>query len=189
MKLRSNSTTFAAACLMLVPLGAVGDGVPAPRAARHAAPPLHVAPLTTAARKPNDAGVTIQYSVSGVAQIGRPVSISLQFDGVTDPDGATVRLSTDAGLTLATAASLALPAGQRTSATATVTSDREGLAYLNIFVTQNGALSVVAIPVQTGAAVPVLKGAGEMKSGSGGEKIISSPAKEPKEPKEPKELK
>ncbi|MDQ7998229.1 MAG: hypothetical protein AAGC76_20495 [Luteibacter sp.] len=177
MKLRSTSTATAA-CLMLVSLGACADGAPVPRAAARHMAPVNAATLTTAARKPNDAGVTIQYSVSGVAQIGRPVSVNLQFDGVTDPAGATVRLSADAGLTLSTAA-LALPAGQRTSATVTVTSDREGLAYLNVFVTQHGAMSIVAIPVQTGSSAPALKGAGELKSSSEGEKIISSPAKEP----------
>ncbi|SFQ74803.1 hypothetical protein SAMN05216567_1373 [Variovorax sp. OK605] len=190
MKLRSSSSSAIAAVawLMLAASPAFADGVPAPRAGKHAAP-SHAAPLTVAARKPNDSGVTIQYSVAGVAQIGRPVSITLQFDGVTDPAGATVRLSTDAGLTLATAGTLALPAGQRTSMTATVTSDREGLAYLNVFVTQNGAMSIVAIPVQTGSAAPSMKGAGEVKSSSEGEKIISSPAKEPREPREPRELK
>jgi len=41
-------------------------------------------------------------------------------------------------------------------------------------------MSIVAIPIQTGAAAPAMKAAGEMKSSAEGEKIISMPAKEPK---------
>jgi hypothetical protein len=152
---------------------ACAGGAPAGRAA-----------MATAAHKPNDSGVGIQHSVPGVAQIGQPVSIVLQFDGITDPAGAKVRFTTDGGLTLTTTGSLTLPAGQSTSVTATVASDRDGVAYLNVFVTQNGALSSAAIPVQTGPGTPAMKGAGEVKSSAEGDKIISSPAKEP--PRAPK---
>jgi uncharacterized membrane protein len=113
----------------------------------------------------------------------------LQFDGVTDPDGATVRFSTDAGLTLSGSRHPGAADGKRTTATVTVASEREGLAYLNVFITQNGAMSAISIPIQTGATAPSMKGAGEVKSSSEGEKIISSPAKEPREPRELKELK
>ena len=181
MNLRSSSMIVAAAWLTLAVAPAFADGVPAPRVGKHVASASH-APMTVAVRKANDSGVAIQYRVEGVAQAGRPVSVYLQFDGVTDPAGATVQLTTDAGLALATSSRLVLPAGQRTSATATVTSSREGLAYLNVFVTQNGAMSIVAIPVQTGSGTPATKSTGDMKSSADGEKIISLPAKEPKEP-------
>lgn len=184
MNLRSSSMIVAAAWLTLAVAPALAACVPAPRVGKHVASASH-APMTVAVRKANDSGVAIQYRVEGVAQAGRPVSVFLQFDGVTDPAGATVQLTTDAGLTLATNSRLVLPAGQRTSATATVTSSREGLAYLNVFVTQNGAMSIVAIPVQTGSGTPATKSTGDMKSSADGEKIISLPAKEPKEPKEP----
>lgn len=182
MNLRSSSIIAASAWLTLAVLSmpAWADGVPAPRGGKQAASTAH-APMTAAVRKSNDSGVAIQYRVDGVAQPGRPVSVFLQFDGVTDPAGATVRLTIDAGLVLSTSSSLALPVGQRTSATATVTSSREGLAYLNVFVTQNGAMSIVAIPVQTGSSMPATKSAGDVKSSADGEKIISLPAKEPKE--------
>lgn len=186
MNFRSSPMIAASAWLTLAvaSASALADGVPAPRVGRHAASASH-APMTVAVRKSNDSGVAIQYRVDGAGQAGRPVSVFLQFDGVTDPAGATVRLTTDADLTLSTSSSLVLPAGQRTSATATVTSTREGLAYLNVFVTQNGAMSIVAIPVQTGSSAPATKPAGDMKSSADGEKIISVPAKEPKAPKEP----
>lgn len=177
MKLHSRSLFAAMAWLAFVGIaGSAGaDGVPAARGDRHPS-------LTVAARKPNDSGVAIQYRVEGTGQAGRPVSVFLQFDGVTDPAGATVRLTTDAGLTLATKNSLALPAGQRTTATATVTSSGDGLAYLNVFVTQNGAMSIVAIPIQTGSGVPATKPAGDMKPSADGEKVISMPAQAPKAP-------
>lgn len=180
MNLRSSSMIAATACLALVAASACADSASTPRTVKSIASSSRVAPMTVAARKPNDSGVAIQYKVEGVAKIGRPVSVVLQFDGVSDPAGATARLTADAGLTLTTSSSLALPAGQSTTATATVTSDREGLAYLNVFVTQNGAMSIVAIPIQTGSVAPAMKAAGEMKSSAEGEKIISMPAKEPK---------
>ncbi|WP_418118219.1 hypothetical protein [Variovorax sp. 350MFTsu5.1] len=181
MNLRSSPMiATAAALLALAAASACADGAPGQRAASQAAASRNAAPMTAAARKPNDSGVAIQYRVEGEAQVGRSVAVVLQFDGVSDPAGATARLTTDAGLSLATSSSLALPAGQSTTATARVTVDREGLAYLNVFVTQNGAMSIVAIPIQTGAAAPAMKAAGEMKSSAEGEKIISMPAKEPK---------
>lgn len=183
MNLRSSSMIAASAWLTLAVVATPvwADGVPAPRVSKQAASTSH-APMTAAVRKSNDSGVAIQYRVDGVGQVGRPVSVFLQFDGVTDPAGATARLTTDAGLTLSTSSSLLLPVGQRLNATATVTSSREGLAYLNVFVTQNGAMSIVAIPVQTGSSTPTTKPAGDMKSSADGEKIISLPAKELKEP-------
>ncbi|HEX7908295.1 MAG TPA: hypothetical protein VF534_09435 [Paraburkholderia sp.] len=181
MNLRSSSMIAATACLALVAASACADGAPTPRTAKSTASSSHAAPMTAAARKPNDSGVAIQYRVEGAAaKVGRPISVVLQFDGVSDPAGATARLTTDAGLTLTTSSNLTLPAGQSTTATVTVTSDREGLAYLNVFVTQNGAMSIVAIPIQTGSVAPAMKAAGEMKSSAEGEKIISMPAKEPK---------
>ncbi|MET3178620.1 UNVERIFIED_ORG: hypothetical protein ABIC43_001774 [Variovorax guangxiensis] len=179
MNLRSSSM-IAAACLALVAASACADSTSTPRTAKGAASSSQAAPMTAAARKPNDSGVSIQYRVEGTARVGRAISVVLQFDGVSDPAGATARLTTDAGLTLTTSSTLALPAGQSTTATSTVTSDREGLAYLNVFVTQNGAMSIVAIPVQTGSSAPTMKAAGELKSSPEGEKIISMPAKEPK---------
>ncbi|WP_432728139.1 hypothetical protein [Variovorax sp. W6] len=180
MNLRSSSMIAATACLALVAASACADNASTPRTAKGTASSSHAAPMTAAARKPNDSGVAIQYRVEGAAKVGRSISVVLQFDGVSDAAGATARLTVDAGLTLTTSSNLTLPAGQSTTATATVTSDREGLAYLNVFVTQNGAMSIVAIPIQTGSSAPAMKAAGEMKSSAEGEKIISMPAKEPK---------
>lgn len=183
MNLHSRSIIATAAWLASAGMAAsaCADGVSASHPAHHSTSPRS-APLTVAARKPNDSGVAIQFRVEGTAQPGRPISVFLQFDGVTNPAGATVRLTTDVGLTLITDKSLALPAGRRTTATAAVTSSGDGLAYLNVFVTQNGAMSIVAIPIQTGSAAPAMKPAGEMHPSADGEKVISMPAQEPKTP-------
>ena len=165
------------ACLALVALSApaTADGVPG---VRHGKSTVHrEAPMTTAARKPNDSGVTLQFRLDAVPQLGRGTPVVLQFGGVTDPDGATVRFSADAGLTISGSDTLALPVARRTSATVTVVSEREGLAYLNVFITQKGATSAVSIPIQTGAAAPALKSSGELKSTPDGENIITMPAK------------
>ena len=120
MNLRSRSTIAAVtASLALAAASACADGVPAQRAAKQAsASSRNAAPMTAAARKPNDSGVAIQYRVEGAPRVGQPVSVVLQFDGVSDPAGATVRLTTDAGLSLSTSSSLTLPAGQSTTVTA-----------------------------------------------------------------------
>jgi len=177
MNIRSNSM-MAMAWIALAGLSApaLADGTPTPRAVRH---PAHhrAAAMTKAPQKAGGSGVALQYRVDATPQIGRATPVVLQFDGVTEPQGATVRLSADAGLTLQSSDTLALPAGRRTTATVTVVSERDGLAYLNVFITQSGAMSAVSIPVQTGTAAPVLKSIGELKSAPDGEKIITMPAK------------
>lgn len=174
MNIRTHST-MALAWLALAAMSApaLADGMPGSRGARQSA----AQPVVTASRKSNDSGVTLQYQFSGNPQVGKPTAIALQFDGVTSPDGATVRLSPDAGLTLSGSNTLTLSPGARTSATVTVVSDREGLAYLNVFIAQGTARSAISIPVQTGSDVPSMKPTGEVKAMPGGEKIISLPAK------------
>jgi hypothetical protein len=163
---------FAAAALSLP---AMADGVPG---ARHAKSKSHrEAPMTTAARKPNDSGVTLQYRLDAVPQVGHGTPIVLQFSGVTEQDGATVRFSAGAGLTISGSDTLTVPAGKQSSATVTVVSEGEGRAYLNVFITQGGAMSAIAIPVQTGASAPALKSSGELKTTPEGENIIMMPAK------------
>jgi hypothetical protein len=176
MNIRSGSMISVAwLALAMLPAPALADGVPG---ARHAKSTSHRgAPMTTVARKPNDSGVTLQFRLDATPQVGRGTPVVLQFGGVTDPEGATVRLSADDGLTLSGSDSLTLPTGKRTSATVTVVSEREGLAYLNVFITQKGAVSAVSIPIQTGTAAPVMKSSGELKSTPDGENIITMPAK------------
>jgi len=174
MNIRTHST-MALAWLALATVSAptLADGMPGSRGAKQSA----AQPMATASRKSNDSGVTLQYQFSGNPQVGKPTVITLRFDGVTNPDGATVRLSPDTGLTLSGSNTLTLPSGASTSTTVTVVSDREGLAYLNVFIAQGNARSAISIPVQTGSDAPAMKPTGEVKAMPGGEKIISLPAR------------
>ena len=179
MNIRSNSM-MALACLALATLSApaTADGEPGSRSARHAASQQRqAAPMATAPQKPGGAGVKLEYRLDATPQLGQATPVVLQFDGVTDADGATVRLSADKGLTLQGSNAIALPAGKRTTATVVVVSEAEGLAYLNVFINQGGGSSAVSVPIQTGAATPNLKSSGEMKSTPSGDSIITMPVK------------
>ena len=180
MNIRPNAM-MAIACLALVALPgpAAADGDPTARSAkpRHPGTQHRTAPMTTAPQKPGSSGVKLQYRVDAVPRVGQATPIVLQFDDVTDAEGATVRLSADRGLALQGDSTLTLPAGKRTTATVTVVSESEGLAYLNVFITQGGASSAVSVPVQTGTGAPALKSSGERKPQADGDSIITMPVK------------
>ncbi|KQU82261.1 hypothetical protein ASC78_16805 [Variovorax sp. Root318D1] len=180
MNIRSRSL-MGIACLALATLSAsaAADGDPEGRSAKpsHSAAQHRNAPMTTAAQKPGSSGVKLRYRLDAVPQVGRATPIVLEFDRVTESDGATVRLSADRGLTLQGNTTLTLPKGKRTTATVVVVSDGEGLAYLNVFITQGGASSAISVPVQTGTAAPALKSTGEIKPTPGGDSIITMPVK------------
>jgi len=178
MNIRLNSM-MALACLALATLSApaAADGEPGSRSARHPAAQRQAAPMTIAPQKPGGAGVKLEYRLDATPQPGQATPVVLQFDGVTEAEGATVRLSADKGLTLQGSSTLALPAGKRTTATVVVVSEAEGLAYLNVFINQGGGSSVVSVPIQTGTAAPTLKSSGEMKSTPGGDSLITMPVK------------
>ena len=173
MNIRSHST-MAIACFALAALPALAAaGAPPVKADQ----PPRPAAMTTAVQKPGGAGVEIRYRLDATPQLNQATPVVLEFDRVTDAEGATVRLRPDAGLSLQGNATLTLPPGQRTSATVLVVSEREGLAYLNVFVRQGGASSAISVPIQTGAAAPVLKSTGELKSLPDGDRIITVPVK------------
>jgi len=164
----------------MFPVSALADGMPSTHAATKRSTSTHktsAAPWVTAARKPNDSGVKLQYRLAGTPQAGKPTVVVLQFDGVSDPAGASVTLTVDAGLTLSSSASLSVPQGQRSDASVTVISQGDGLAYLNVFITQGGRTSAISIPIQTGAAAPAMKANGDIKPLPDGDNIISQPAK------------
>ncbi|RIX75541.1 hypothetical protein [Acidovorax cavernicola] len=166
--------------LSALPVPALADGMPqAHTTAKLSSSASKGAASTwaTASRKPNDSGVKLQYRLDGTPQAGKPTVVVLQFDGVSDPAGASVTLSVDAGLTLSGSASFSLSPGQRSDASVTVVSRGDGLAYLNVFIKQGGRTSAISIPIQTGTAAPAMKAGGEVKSLPDGENIISQPAK------------
>ena len=53
----------------------------------------------------------------------------------------------------------------------------QGIGYLHVFTTQNGATSATTIPVQVGKAPTSLPAAGELKQDAAGEKIRSMQVK------------
>jgi len=133
--------------------------------------------MTRAVKKPNGSGVDVQYSVDDSVKIGQAATVVIQFGGISDPAGGSARFTADAGLTLAGADELRLPAGQSTTVTVRATPDSEGVAYINVFTTQNGLTSATSIPVRVGTAAPKLRSAGEVQKQSSGDAVISMPAR------------
>jgi hypothetical protein len=175
MNIRLNPS-LAISCLMLaaaLPATVLAGGEPSPPNARH----MHAKPAHNAGQKPGSSGVVVRFELGAAPQPGQPTPVILQFDGVTAPEGATVRLSPDKGLHLQGAAMLTLPQGRPSTATVLVVSEREGLAYLNLFVSQGAATSAISIPIQTGSSISRLKSTGELKSTPDGERIITLPVK------------
>jgi hypothetical protein len=164
------------ALAMLVPACASADGVAKSSSVKNQAvvPPMKSAPM-----KGNGSGVAVQYRVDGTPAVGTPVRIVLSFGGVTDPAGAALRLTTEGGLQMDAAASATatLPAGQTTTVSVDVVPSAEGIAYLHVFTTQNGATSATSIPVQVGKVPATLPAAADMKQDAGGNKIRSTQVK------------
>lgn len=130
-----------------------------------------------APRKSNGSGIEVQFRIDGAARIGEALPIALSFDGVTEPAGARVRFTVDAGLTLPPAYSGEFPLQAGTSApalTVPVIPASEGLAYLHVFTTQHGATSVSSVAVQVGKSGS-LKLRGEIRSTPSGDKILTIP--------------
>jgi hypothetical protein len=149
------------------PLQACADGKSQPAAAMTAAP-----------RKVNGSGVAIQYWVDPLPQPGQATSIVLSFDGITDPAGAAVQLRVEGGLSLGPGATAGtMPAGAVSTWTVQVVPGRQGIGYLHVFTTQNGATSSISIPVQVGKAPSSMPSTGELKAAPNGEKILSMPVK------------
>jgi len=145
------------------------------------ATPPSAEPLVRAAQKPNGAGIDVRYRVQGKPAVGQPTRVDILLGKVRDPAGASLRLAADPSLKLdAGGVPATLAAGEATTLSVTVVPQEEGLAYLNVFVTQRGATSSTSIPIQTGAA-----GASSTKSGPSGrvkstpegERILSMPVK------------
>lgn len=133
--------------------------------------------MTTAPMKSNGSGVQVQYRVDGTPEAGRPVPVVLSFDGIAMA-GATVRLTTEGGLSLTGAETTrALPAGQVTAWTVEVLPPATGIGYLHVFTTQYGATSATSVPVQVGKAPAAMAAGSDLKATPGGDKIRAMPVK------------
>lgn len=139
------------------------------------APRTAMKPL--APRKANGSGIEVQFRIDGTPRLGEALPITLSFVGITDPAGATVRFTADAGLSLPAAYLSKLPLSRGQTAptlTVPVTPMAEGLAYLNVFTTQGGKTSGNSVPVQVGKAAASKPG-GELKSTPSGDRILIVP--------------
>ena len=168
---RLSAATLLMAVLVL-PAAAMAD---APGPTVKVAPKPHA--MVRAAKKSNGSGVDVQYVVDGVPKIGQNTSVTLRFGDVTDPSGASVRFTADAGLALTGASDVQLPAGQVTTVTLQVVPSGDGVAYLNVFATQNGVTSATSIPVQVGKGAPSMRSNGDLRKTPAGEPVISMPAR------------
>jgi hypothetical protein len=134
--------------------------------------------MTAAPAKSNGSGVSVQYRVDGAPQPGSALPIVLSFDGITDPAGASVRLTAEGGLSLVGGeATQALPAGKATTLTVQVVPGAEGVGYLHVFTTQRGATSATSVPVQVGKAPSALPASDALKQTPAGDKIHAMPVK------------
>lgn len=130
-----------------------------------------------APRKANGSGIEVQFRIDGTPRLGEVLPVTLSFVGITDPSGASVRFTADAGLSLPATylARLPLAAGQPVpTMMVPVTPTADGLAYLNVFTTQGGSTSANSVPIQVGRPVAA-KAGGELKSTPTGDKILILP--------------
>jgi len=136
------------------------------------------APMTAAPMKSNGSGIAVQYRIDGTPEAGVAVPVVLTFDGVTDPAGGSLRLTSEGGLSFDQAlATSALPRGQLTTITVNVVPAAAGIAYLHVFTTQNGATSATSVPIQVGKAPAALPSAEVLKQDAAGEKVRSMQVK------------
>ncbi|OUM04180.1 hypothetical protein [Variovorax sp. JS1663] len=134
--------------------------------------------MTTAPMKPGGSGIAVQYRIDGTPESGSAVPVVLSFDGITDPAGGTVKLRPDGGLAITgSSGPYTLPAGRTSTLTVQVVPDADGIGYLHVFTTQNGATSATSITVQVGKEPSTLPASSGLKQTPGGDKILSMPVK------------
>lgn len=172
MNRRQCSSAMLLGVAFILPSCALADA-PAPAAKSTPKP----AAMMSAVKKPNGSGIDVQYAVDGSPQIGRNTAVTLRFDGVTDPAGGSVRFSADGGLVLTGATSVPLPAGATTTVVVQAAPSGEGIAYLNVFTTQNGVTSATSVPIRVGKSDPTLRSNGEVRKTPAGEAVISMPVR------------
>lgn len=152
------------------------DGAKAPAVVQPAAKPgsRGFKPLP---QKKNGSGVRVNYRLDGTPQVGKPLAITLQFDGLSHPDGGAAEFSADRELTMQAAPKTLRLAPQRAASQQIIVTPRsEGLFYVNVFTEQGGRKSAASIPVQVGKSAANLKSLGPVSTDAKGEKVISMPS-------------
>lgn len=155
-----------------------GTGTGRSAAAQHVPHAQPARRFETAPRKANGSGIEVRYQVQAATAPGQTVRVTLVFDGVTDAEGASVRLAADSGLVLMQdGAPRALPAGRATTLEVDVTLQGTATGYLSVFTTQRGLTSVASIRVPVGTGPATLAPSANMKTTPEGERLIVIPVK------------
>ena len=133
--------------------------------------------MNIATTKSNHPGIVLRYLVEALPDPGASIAVQLEFDGVTDPSGALVRLKADEGLLIGDASTTrTLPAGETTAWSISMSHAGAGIRYLHVFTTQHGITSIASVPVTVGSGTLLPPSDGQLKI-AGDEKIIALPVR------------
>jgi hypothetical protein len=136
----------------------------------------------TARQKHNASGLLLRYQTPAAVKAGQRGQVVLTIAGVTAPEGAQVELKgSDPAMVILLGGSpvnapITMAAGGLRRMDLDIANAPEGLHYVNVFMTQQGRSSVVAIPIKVGHGQMTQKPQGEMQTTPSGEKVIVLPA-------------
>ena len=163
-------------CAIAAVSSSISCGAAAPTLTAIPGPPVNTAGFVAAVQKINGAQVLVSYRVTPATGASLPATVSLTFSAVTDAV-ASVRFTVDTGLRLlASQSPVPLPLGSSVLDIQAIP-EADGLFYLNVFTTQNGATSAMSIPIAVGVAAPKLEAVGLTKPAADGQKIIALPVR------------
>lgn len=176
LALRLRSTVIARG-IVIAHCAFVAHGIAFAHGAHSPSPAANADPsMQSASMKANNAGIAMRWKVEAPVRPGSPSTVLLQFDGVTDPQGAVVRLQPDEGLGMGDApASFGLAAGESASRSIALWHASAGLRYLHLFATQNGVTSVMSVPVPIGSAPLALLPSAPPHKAFDGERVVAMP--------------
>ncbi len=136
----------------------------------------------TARQKHNASGLQLRYQTPAAVKLGQRGQVALTIGGVTAPEGAQVEIKgSDPAMTILlngnpVNAPITLTSGEPRRMALEVANAPEGLHYVNVFMTQEGRSSVVAVPIKVGHGQLTQKPQGEVQTTLSGEKVIVLPA-------------
>lgn len=136
----------------------------------------------TARQKHNASGLILRYQTPAAVKAGQRGQVVLTIAGVTAPEGAQVEIKgSDPAMTILlngnpVNAPITLAGGDMRRIDLDIANAPEGLHFVNVFMTQQGRGSVVAIPIKVGHGQMTQKPQGEVQTTPSGEKVIVLPA-------------
>jgi len=129
------------------------------------------------AAKKGGSGVNIAYRIEGVPQANVPTRITLEFSGISAPDGAIASFAAEEPAVLTSGSTLTLGPKQTQTTSVLVTATEDGMYFVNVTTLQAGRSSVMSIPVKVGAGELRLEKHGTVETTPSGERVISLPPK------------